>query len=242
MCYDALRKAACAPMKPSLPRIETFTPSMSDSTQLHHQVTEILRDKIVDGVLRPGTPISERELCEELSVSRTPLREALKILASEGLVQLFRNRGAIVSPISVETIEDKLAVLGALEGYAARLVCQHASDEQLKELSTLHRRFVKDFDTGEPSLYFERNQTFHQKLVEMTGNVVLIDMHALLSRHVRRPRIEGVRQHLPTRVVIDEHKAILKALLARDGDAAQAAAEEHLKRVAQTVVTYFRMR
>jgi DNA-binding GntR family transcriptional regulator len=101
---------------------------------------------------------------------------------------------------------------------------------------------VKDFDTGEPSLYFERNQTFHQKLVEMTGNVVLIDMHALLSRHVRRPRIEGVRQHLPTRVVIDEHKAILKALLARDGDAAQAAAEEHLKRVAQTVVTYFRMR
>lgn len=215
---------------------------MPETTQLHHHVTETLRDKIVDGKLRPGTPISERELCEELGVSRTPLREALKILASEGLVQLFRNRGAIVSPISVETIEDKLAVLGALEGYAARLVCETASDEALEELSEIHRRFARDFDADNPEHYFDLNQSFHRKLVTLTGNTVLIDLHALLSKHVRRPRIEGVRQHVPTRKVIDEHKAILKALLARDGAAAQLAAEEHLSRVAQAVVRHFRAR
>lgn len=216
--------------------------AMTASLQLHHKVTDILRDKIVDGVLRPGTPVSERELCDELGVSRTPLRDALKILASEGLVQLFRNRGAIVSPISVDTIEDKLAVVGALEGYAAKQICETATDEQLKELVDLHKRFAKEFDSDNPDLYFDLNQTFHRKLVEMTNNSVLIDMHALLSRHVRRPRIEGVRQHVPTRRVVDEHKAILKALQARDGEAAQKAAEEHLANVAQTVVKYFRAR
>jgi DNA-binding GntR family transcriptional regulator len=215
---------------------------MNASLQLHHKVTDILRDKIVDGVLRPGTPVSERELCEELGVSRTPLRDALKILASEGLVQLFRNRGAIVSPISVDTIEDKLAVVGALEGFAAKLVCETATDEQLKELADLHKSFAKEFDSDNPDRYFELNQRFHRKLVEMTNNSVLIDMHALLSLHVRRPRIEGVRQHVPTRRVVDEHKAILKALLARDGDAAQKAAEDHLANVAQTVIKYFRAR
>lgn len=215
---------------------------MNATLQLHHKVTDILRDKIVDGVLRPGTPVSERELCEELGVSRTPLRDALKILASEGLVQLFRNRGAIVSPISVDTIEDKLAVVGALEGYAAKIVCETATDEQLKELADIHRRFAKEFDSDNPELYFDLNQTFHRKLVELTNNSVLIDMHALLSRHVRRPRIEGVRQHAPTRRVIDEHKAILKALQARDGEAAQKAAEGHLANVAQTVVKHFRAR
>ncbi|QBR03644.1 GntR family transcriptional regulator [Paraburkholderia pallida] len=219
-----------------------LTADMSEITQLHHQVTEILRDKIVDGKLRPGTPISERELCEELGVSRTPLREALKILASEGLVQLFRNRGAIVSPISVETIEDKLAVLGALEGYAAKLICETASDEELKNLADIHRRFAKDFDSENPEEYFDLNQSFHRQLVALSRNSVLIDLHATLSKHVRRPRIEGVRQHVPTRKVIDEHAAILKALLTRDSAAAQLAAEEHMNRVAQAVVKHFRAR
>ncbi|MFM0155646.1 GntR family transcriptional regulator [Paraburkholderia sediminicola] len=232
-----------SPDAPSATLSQTIinTQFMTQETQpLHHQVTGILRDKIIDGVLRPGTPISERELCEELEVSRTPLREALKVLASEGLVQLFRNRGAIVSPISVETIEDKLGVLAALEGYAVRQICEHASDIQLRELAELHERFSKHFDANEAEEYFHLNQSFHRKLIELTGNPVLADMHAMVSSHVRRPRSEGVRQHVPTHSVIDEHEAILKALLARDGAAAQKAIEEHLHQVAQTVVKYFR--
>jgi DNA-binding GntR family transcriptional regulator len=157
-------------------------------------------------------------------------------------VQLFRNRGAIVSPISVETIEDKLAVLGALEGFAAKIVCETASDEQLKELSGIHRRFVKEFDGGDPELYFDLNQTFHRKLVEMAGNSALVDLHALLAKHVRRPRVEGVRQHVPTRSALDDHRTLMKALLARDGQAAQHAAEDHLNRVAVAVVKHFRAR
>lgn len=215
---------------------------MVGTSQLHHQVTDILRDKIVDGVLRPGTPISERELCEELGVSRTPLRDALKILATEGLVQLFRHRGAIVSPISVDTIEDKLGVLGALEGFAARFVSENASDAELAQLAEIHRRFAAEFDSEDADRYFDLNQSFHRTLVSMTGNSALVDLHTLLSRHVRRPRIEGVRQHIPPRGVLDEHNAILEAILARNGAAAQHAAEEHLARVAQTVVRHFRAR
>ena len=213
---------------------------MSETQQLHHHVTEVLRDKIVDGILRSGTPISERELCEELGVSRTPLREALKVLASEGLVELFRNRGAVVSSISVEMIEDKLAVIAALEGFAVRQICLQASDEQLNNLKELSREFSRKFASGEPERHFDLNQAFHHKLVEMTGNAVLIDMHTLLSRHVRRARMEGVRHHVPAETVLEEHEAILKALLARDGISAQMAVEQHLRRVAQTVVQYFR--
>ncbi|WP_164707891.1 GntR family transcriptional regulator [Paraburkholderia phosphatilytica] len=215
---------------------------MSETTHLHHQLTEILRDRIVDGVLSPGTPISERELCEEFEVSRTPLREALKVLESEGLIQLFRNRGAIVAPISVETIEDKLAVIGALEGYAARQACRHASDEELATLASLHARFAAEYDPAKPEHYFELHQALHRKIIELANNPTLRDSYTLLSRHVKRARIVGLKQHRQLPDVIEENGAIVRAVLARDEAAAQLAVEKHLQRVSETVVRYFRPR
>jgi DNA-binding GntR family transcriptional regulator len=213
-----------------------------EPANLHQRLTSVLRDRIVDGILGPGTPISERELCEEFEVSRTPLREALKVLASEGLVQLFRNRGAIVTPVSLEMIGEKLSVLIALEGYAARQVCLHASDEELEELAELHRRFSKEYDPSEPDRYFDLHQAFHLKLLEIANNPALTDMHTLLSRHVRRPRVEGLKHHIKLPDVIEENGAILRAVLARDTRAAQLAVEKHLGRVTQTVIKHFRQR
>jgi DNA-binding GntR family transcriptional regulator len=218
------------------------THAMSDTTHLHHRLTEILRDRIVDGVLSPGSPISEREICEEFDVSRTPLREALKVLESEGLIQLFRNRGAVVAPISVEMIEEKLAVISALEGYAARQVCIRASDEELAELEALHAQFAREYDPKEPERYFELHQALHRRLIELANNPTLRDNYALLSRHVKRARIEGLKQHKRLPDVIEENRAIVRAVLARDQAAAQAAVERHLQRISQTVVKHFRPR
>jgi DNA-binding GntR family transcriptional regulator len=181
-------------------------------------------------------------LCEEFGVSRTPLREALKVLESEGLIQLFRNRGAVVAPISVETIEEKLAVISALEGYAARQVCQHASDEELEELAQLHKQFAREYDPTEPERYFELHQAMHKRLLELANNPTLRDAHALLSRHVKRARIVGLKQHSRLPNVIEENAAIMRAVLARDPAAAQQAVEKHLSRVAQTVLKHFRPR
>jgi DNA-binding GntR family transcriptional regulator len=216
--------------------------AMSDTTHLHHHLTEILRDRIVEGVLSPGTPISEREICEEFEVSRTPLREALKVLESEGLVQLFRNRGAVVAPISVEMIEEKLAVISALEGYAARQACVRATDEELAELEALHAQFAREYDSKEPERYFELHQALHRRLVELANNPTLHDNYALLSRHVKRARIVGLKQHKRLPDVVEENRAIVRAVLARDQAAAQKAVEQHLKRVSQAVLMYFRPR
>lgn len=218
------------------------TNAMSDTTHLHHRLAEVLRERIVDGVLSPGTPISEREICEEFDVSRTPLREALKVLESEGLVQLFRNRGAVVAPISVEMIEEKLAVISALEGYAARQVCQRATDEELEELEALHAQFAREYDPKTPERYFELHQALHRRLVELANNPTLRDNYAMLSRHVKRARMVGLKQHKRLPDVIEENRAIVRAVLARDQAAAQKAVERHLNRVAQTVLTYFRVR
>ena len=219
-----------------------LTNAMSDTTQLHHRLTEILRERIVDGVLSPGTPISEREICEEFDVSRTPLREALKVLESEGLIQLFRNRGAVVAPISVEMIEEKLAVISALEGYAARQACLRATDEELAELEALHARFAREYDPAEPERYFELHQALHRRLIELANNPTLRDNYALLSRHVKRARVVGLRQHRRLPDVVEENRAIVRAVLARDQAAAQRAVERHLQRVSQTVLTHFRPR
>lgn len=213
---------------------------MSETTHLHHQLIEILRDRIVNGVLPAGTPISERELCEEFNVSRTPLREALKVLASEGLVQLFRNRGAVVAAISVEMIEEKLGVISALEGYAARQVCQHATDDEIAGLVQLHKQFAREYDPKVPEHYFELHQALHRRIIELARNPALRDTYNLLSRHVQRARVEGLKRHAKLPDVVEENAAIVRAIRERDTAAAQQAVEKHLGRVAQTVLRHFR--
>ncbi len=202
---------------------------------LHARVTDILRDKIIDGVLRPGTPISEKELCLELDVSRTPLREALKVLASENLIHLYKNRGAVVAPISTETMGAKFALLAALEGFAAKLVCVHASDSELDILESLHEKLAGAFQRGDDRQYFKMNQDFHFKIIQLARNPVLADMHASLSKHVRRGRFEGVLSHLPSRETLAQHEKVLKAIKARDAEGARLAMEEHVNIVALAV-------
>jgi DNA-binding GntR family transcriptional regulator len=168
------------------------------------------------------------------------LREALKILAAENLVDLYKNRGAIVAPISIETIGAKFAVMAALEGFAAKLVCMNATDEQLALLRKVHEKLSTAFQKGELKRYFELNQEFHYRVIEMAANPVLTDLHFSLSRHVRRARYEGVLSHLPLEESVHQHSDILDALLARDVGAARDAMEHHVNSVAQLVIRYFR--
>ena len=101
---------------------------------LHEEVVDQLRDRIVQGDLTPGARLNERVLCEQLGISRTPLREAIKVLATEGLVELLPNRGAIVTALKAETMADTLAVMGSLESLAGELACANASEGDLAEI------------------------------------------------------------------------------------------------------------
>lgn len=215
-------------------------PGASERQPLHERVTEGLRSKIIDGVLRPGTPISERELCEELGVSRTPLREALKVLASENLVQLYPGRGAIVAPLSLETIDAKFTVLAALEGLAAGLACQRVSVKDKQLLTDLHEEMKTELRRDALASYFALNQRFHSLIVEFSGNPVLVDLQSSLSKHVRRARHEAVLQHANVEAAVEEHSAILAAIELGDAQAARVAMELHVVDVARNVGRHFR--
>jgi DNA-binding GntR family transcriptional regulator len=185
---------------------------------LHDRVTGRLREMVVDGRLEPGTPISEKDLCDEFGISRTPLREALKVLASEGLIELLPRRGAIVTPILTEHLRQKFEVVRVLEDFAVKLVCERASDAQIAELQAVHKRLLDSFRRGAD--YVRINDEFHRAIMYASGNESLVDVHAPLWLHLQRARQLVLRTEEVSRGYVQAHERLMKAILKRDADAA----------------------
>src|SRR5215218_9657408 len=195
---------------------------------LHETVVDRLRDMIVHGELEAGTKLNERVLGETLGTSRTPLREALKYLASEGLVRLLPNRGAIVAPLEAERVKQTFAVMGALEALAGELACRNASDEEINEIRALHFQMLAHHARGELAEYFRRNQEIHMKLVQASGNEPLAEVYRSLNANVRRARYMANYSHERWDEAVEEHEEMLRALTRRDGAALQRILREHL--------------
>jgi DNA-binding GntR family transcriptional regulator len=195
---------------------------------LHEDVAERIRDRIVRGELAPGARLNERVLCGELSISRTPLREAFKTLASEGLVTLHPDRGATVTLITLETVRQIFEMLGALEGLAGELACRNITDAQLNEIRALHFQMLAHHARGELAEYFRYNQQIHIKLVEASGNPVLDQTYCNLNAHVRRARYMANLSPERWDRAVKEHEQILDALSARDSARLQTLLREHL--------------
>lgn len=195
---------------------------------LHEDAVEQLRALIVQGELAPGARLNERVLCEQLAISRTPLREALKLLATEGLVELLPNRGAIVAPLDPVRLSNTLAVLGALEGLAGELACAHADDAAITEIRALHFEMLAMHARGDLAGYFRYNQLIHLKLVEASGNLVLANTYRQLNANVRRARYMANLSPERWEAAINEHEAILKALAARDAALLKRLLADHL--------------
>jgi DNA-binding GntR family transcriptional regulator len=171
---------------------------------------------IVTGALKPGQRLVEKQLCEHFAISRTPLREALKTLATEGLVRLLPNRSAVVAGLDLAEIEALYDVTATLETHAAGLACCTASDAGIAEFGALHYAMVARFHAGDLNAYFDINQQVHRKLVELAGNPVLLWVWDILAVRVRRAKF---LPHLtPNRgsAAVEEHEAIFAALAARD--------------------------
>jgi DNA-binding GntR family transcriptional regulator len=132
--------------------------------------------------------LNERLLTAQLGVSRTPLREAFKVLATEGLVELLPNRGAIVSEIDAVRLAETLAVMGALEALAGEFACVNASDGQVNEIRSLHHEMLANHARGDLAGYFKFNQAIHLKIVKYSGNTVLYNTYRQLNANVRRAR------------------------------------------------------
>jgi DNA-binding GntR family transcriptional regulator len=212
------------------------SPDAEEKGLLHSQVAEILRDRIIQSELGPGMRLTERVLCEELKVSRTPLREALKTLASEGLVELLPNRGAIVIPLTLADTTQVFEVLGALEGLAGELACARADDESVAEVRELNERMRESHRAGDRAAYFELNQTIHARLFEMAGNPVLTATYEKLNTRLKRARYSANLSQDRWDAAMDEHEEMLAALEARDAGRLRELMESHMRNKCDVVI------
>ncbi|MDW4499982.1 GntR family transcriptional regulator [Sulfitobacter sp. D35] len=202
---------------------------------LHDQVVDRVRDLIIEGVLEPGSRIDEARLIEELGVSRTPFREALRTLAAEGLVIVRPSRGSTVRKLTPEDVYSMLEVLGHLERLAGELACARASDDAIEELEALHQRMMEFYATRDRMPYYKLNQEFHSRLAALSGNATLVEMQANLQARLKRIRYIGNRKSDFWAGAVRDHEEMMSALAHRNGPRLGEAMAAHLARTWERV-------
>ncbi len=204
-------------------------------TSLHAEVTARLRSLIVESYIKPGERVPELEISKDMGVSRTPIREALKVLASEGLVELLPLRGAVVKSFSAKDAADMLEVMGMLESFAAQKACQ-AEQKRIDHVLAMHEKMKVLYTKGKRPEYFELNQKIHDALVDMADNESLTMVHNTLSKRMRSLRYSGNSTPDHWRGALDDHELIAQALGQRDAKKMKKAVEAHFENTIKRVV------
>ena len=196
---------------------------------LYEEVAELLRQRIFNRELPPGSWIDELKIAEELGISRTPLREAIKVLAAEGLVTMKVRRGAYVTEVSEQDLREVYELLSLLEADAAGAVCRAASDAEMAELQRLHDELEQAAHpgTGSRERFFELNEAFHLRLLDLAGNRWRKQMVADLRKVMKLNRHSSLFKSGRIQESLQEHRAIVEALLARDAEAAVQRVKTH---------------
>jgi DNA-binding GntR family transcriptional regulator len=233
-------------MKPLIPSDAASTAVGADpgreDLSLHDETLARLRDHIVEGNIPGGARVPERQLCQMLAISRTPLREALKVLASEGLVELLPNRGARVRQLSEHDLGELFEVMGGLEGLAGRLACENITDAEIAEIERLHYEMYGFYLHRDMHGYFRVNQMIHQRIVEAAGNAVLLGAYSSFAGRIRRVRYSAnfARKRERWGEAMREHEAILDALRRRAGSELSDILFVHLRNKRTAAVEHLR--
>ena len=202
---------------------------------LHEIAASRIRDMIVRGDLRPAMRLQERALCEMLEISRTPLREALRVLAAEGLVQLLPNRGAVVYSMGVDEVLDTFQVIGALDALAGELAVARMTQADLSTIERLHERMRERFEAGDLLGYFKLNQEIHRRLIRAGQNPVLERQLQSLNARVQPFRYSVNIRPESWRRSMRDHERIMSCLRRRDASRLAAVLRQHLPRKADVV-------
>jgi len=213
-------RAAPAAIRNVVPRLERL--------RLHDTVVQHLRELIVEGALAPGVKLNERELCETLGISRTPLREALKVLAAEGLIELSPNRGASVSAMSEREIGETFELMSGLEALSGELACARITAAELDELKAQHYLMLAAKARGDLPGYYSRNQEIHDRINAAAGNGVLRATYVSLNRRLKALRFKSNLNPGKWDRAARDHEAMIAALEQRDGARLAAILRQHL--------------
>lgn len=201
----------------------------------HQEAVKLLRGMILSGDLAPGEPLREVAFSEQFGMSRTPVREAFRTLAAEGLVNLLPNRTVQVALLDEDAAAEVFMVLGALESLAARLACQRITSDQLEVFDELQEDLEHHFETGNRARYLEANRLIHELIVEAAASPSLLLAWRLLLPRAERARHVSTHDHDRWGHAFEEHKQIHAALVKRDGEALRRLMEEHFSNGAASI-------
>lgn len=209
---------------------------------LHHELVDRLQMLIINAELAPGTKVPEKLLCDQFGVSRTPLREALKVLASVGLVRLEPNRGAWVTQVTEDEVEEVFPVLGALEALSGELACKRITDAEIEEVRALHDQMMQSYESRDLDAYFSINQKIHRAILLAARNSTLTTSCQALSLRMQRARYLANMTEGRWYDAVQEHEKILKFLVARDGPQLAATLLDHMDAKRISVVRWLQAR
>jgi DNA-binding GntR family transcriptional regulator len=209
-------------------------------SSLHNKVLEQLRNHILSGQVDFGERLAERELCEQFQVSRTPLREALKVLAAEGIVELLPNRGARVRKFTDREIWETFEYLGGLESLAGNLACERITPEEFSTIEQMHYDMYRHFSRRELPEYFAINLRFHHAIVAAARNSVLMNSFQSTSLAMQRLRFSANLDRTRDRwaQAVREHEEMLEALNARNGKELGDIMLRHIRHKSQAVIDW----
>jgi DNA-binding GntR family transcriptional regulator len=200
-----------------------------DRRPLHEEVADRLRLMITEGELEPGARLNERVLCERLGVSRTPLREAFKVLAAERLIELNPNRGASVVALSRENVVELFELMGALEGLSGQLAAERRTEAELAEIRALHFEMLAAHSRRELPAYYDLNRRIHLAISRAARNAMLAETYDSVNTRIQNLRFRSNFNQVKWDHAVSEHRQMLEALERRDAPALRAALELHLR-------------
>ncbi|MGE4242149.1 GntR family transcriptional regulator [Ramlibacter sp.] len=207
---------------------------------LHEQVAQRLRQMLVEGRIAPGAKLNERELAEVLQVSRTPLREAIKMLAAEGLVELVPNRGAIAVALDEDAIRHTFELMGGLEGLSGELAAQRITDEELAEIRALHYEMMAAYTRRDLSAYYRLNAQIHRAINAAARNPVLAATYDRVNARLQALRFRSNQDGEKWKGAMQEHERMIEALSKRDAAAMREVLAAHLKNKLDVVLGQMR--
>jgi DNA-binding GntR family transcriptional regulator len=207
---------------------------------LHEQVAQRLRQMLVEGRIAPGAKLNERELAELLQVSRTPLREGIKMLAAEGLVELVPNRGAIAVALTEADVMNTFEVMAGLEAQSGELAASRITDAELAEIRAMHYEMMAAFTRRDLSAYYSINMAIHRAINAAAKNPVLTAVYDQVNARLQALRFRSNQDGEKWKRAVGEHEQMIEALAARDGAAMREVLLGHLRNKRDVVLEQLR--
>ncbi len=209
--------------------------NLNDYKPLRDVIFDTLREAIIVGELKPGERLMEVQLAQKMGVSRTPVREAIRKLELEGLVEMLPRKGAHIADLSVKDIMDVLEVRATLDGLASSLSATRISDEEIRELRHIQSQFVSYVEKDNLQGSIKKDVEFHDIIYRSSRNDKLIQISNNLREQIQRFRVIYLKDYSSTRELVREHNEIIEAIAARDPEAAMRSAQAHIKKQEEAI-------